>query len=381
MLAAVMLPTAALADGYFDKGKELFEKKKYREALPYLHQAVVNAPWDSTAAYYEALDYQYLKDWKSSCKAYEASLEHFPGTQAYNNAITALKTLDPNYLRNHPQNPIPETGAASSTATSTPASQGGGNDVAAMLQKVVVSSANEVKIPANRMTDKTWVDGAINGKNFKFDFGSDETTISPKDAEALKLPAKSGRVLVSIKVGGISETNFPLLIGETDKPKLGKDFFHQFTYSLEPSQIVATRKPRSGVASSWDVPFRKSGKDMMVDIQCNGRRCSVVFDPEGSECVVPARRAREFGLEVNETSTLNRYDPETNPNGPQRGEAGFGEVKTATVADAKILLGPASSEVRVKVDESAKEAKFNNSILGGWKIKVDPAANMLRFGH
>lgn len=385
VLVGTICAPLVLADTYFDQGRLLFDKRQFAKALPYFHKAAEDSPWDSSAAYYEALCFHQIRDWNHAKAAYKGIVEHFPGSPAYGNAIGALKVLDPAFVQAM-QAKVNGTGAASvSSGSGSPGSAGGGsNDLAAMMARVIVQAPNECKIPVQKVTDKTWVDGSVNGRSFKFDFGGgDATTISTKDAKSLNLGASSGRVPVTIKVGQITLSNFPINVEDTNVPKLGTDFFAKFAYTQDPSNITATKKQggSQSSASSWDVPFRKKGKDMLIEVQVNGRRVSVVLDQDAGENIIPRNRAREFGLEVNEGTTLNRYDADTNPTGPLRGQAGWGEEKNVTAADAKVVVGPCTSQVRFKIDDKATDAKVGSSIFGGWKLQVDPSANKIHFNH
>jgi hypothetical protein len=377
LLLGCIAAQPAFADTYFDQGRILFEKHQFAKALPYFHKAAADSPWDSTAAYYEALCYHQLRDWKNAGTAYKGIMEHFPGSPAYNNALAALRVLDPAYIKQ--MNAAQQPAAQPSSSGGGGGSSSGNEDSTAALNAVQVVGPIESKIPVQRVVDKNWLDGSINGRSFKFDFSGDNTVISPKDAKSMNLPVTSGKTKVSIKVGQISETNFPLTIEETDRPKLGTDFFYKFAFTLDPSTITATKKAGGVAASGWDVPFRKKGKDMMIDIQVNGRRVSVILDADGGENVIPRARAKEFGMEASETSELNRFDPDTNPNGPVRGQEGFGEVKTTTGADGKVIVGPCSASVHFKIDDKATDAKVSKAIFGAWKYQMDAAGNRIHF--
>lgn len=377
-LAIVLLLASAncvFADSYFDQGKLLFDKRQFQKALPYFHKAAIDSPWDSSAAYYEALCYHQMRDWNNAKTTYKSIVEHFPGSPAYGNAMAALKVLDPAFIKS--QQSKMTTGGGGTVGGGT---TGGTADLGALMAAVQITAPNECKIPVQRITDKNWVDGSVNGRGFKFDFyGGETTSISSKDAKQMNLTVANGRAIVTVKVGQISETNFPIAVEEGDKSRLGTDFFQKFAYTLEPSNIVAIKKGGGGANSStWEVPFRKKGKDMVIEVQCNGRRVSVVLDPDGSESVIPRSRAREFGMEVSESQELNMYNPDTNPNGALRGQAGFGEVKQVTAGDGKIVVGPCTSQVRFRIDDKAAEAKVSPSIFGGFKYIVDPAASKLR---
>jgi hypothetical protein len=380
LLISAMTVQLASADTYFDHGRQLFDKRQYAQALPYFHKAAEDSPWDSTSAYYEALCYHQMRDWAHAKGCYKGIIEHFPGSPAYANALAALRTLDPTFVHDIESG---KPAASASSSSSAGSSDSSAADNAALLAKVVVTApTSEQRIPVLRQTSKSWIDASINGHGMKMDFSQgDSTTISPKDAKAMNLSVNNGKAIVTVKVGQISEANFPVTVEETSAPKLGSDFFNQFSYTLEASTLIATKKGGGGGNSSWDVPFRKKGKDMVIDFQCNGRHVSAVLDPDGGESVIPKSRAKEFGLEVSEGSMVNRYDAVTNPNGPVRGQEGFGEVKDAASAEGKVVVGPCSSSVRFKIDEHATDAKVGPSLFGGWKYQVDPASGKLHFTH
>lgn len=206
--------------------------------------------------------------------------------------------------------------------------------------------------------------------------------MSPKDAAALGIKGATigAKVLTTVKVGEISERNYPVTIDNVEKPRLGDDFLKQFTFTLDNNIMNVVKKAGGAARAGWDVPFRRQGKDMLVEAMVNGRRVSMIFDQGGGECVVPKNRVREFGLEANETSQLNMFNPNSNPTGAVRGEAGFGETKTQVTAEGKVQIGPVITPgVRFKVDDTAKDAKLSSSAFGEWKYDVDLTANLLRF--
>lgn len=381
---------SALADPYFDKGVQLFNKKQFAQALPYFHKAVEDSPWDSTACYYNALTYQYMGDWKHAKEAYRSLADRFPGTPAGNNAIAALKRLDPDYFKQKAaaaKAASDGAGGGSATATASTASDPAA-ELDKLMAKVEYSGPSQSKVPLTKQLDRNIVDGQLNNRSVKFDFGGEETVISPKEAvafgitDANRAPVKNGtRVPATIKLGSFTAAKFPILVENTDRPKLGTDFFSKLAYTLEPTQIVITKK-ESTAKSGWDIPFRKSGKDMLVEVMVNGRRVPMVLDVNASECVVPKRRAKEFGLEVQESSTVNQFNAVTNPNGPIRGQDGFGDEITTSFAEAKMQFGPVSNgALRIKIDENAKEAKLGTGALSGWKYTVDSASGMIRFSR
>lgn len=371
----IMVPHACFADQYYDEGVKRYTKKDFKGALQYFDKAVEIAPWDANAMYYQALTLQYLKNWKAATEVYRKLADRFPTTQAGSNAVAVLRRIDPGYFKK--SNESAALGGNASTGASSPSESS-----APKGPPVEVTAPNQCRIPITKTADANFLDGTINGRSTKFEFSGPETTISPKDAAALgiKGAAMGAKVLVTVKVGEISERNYQITIDNVEKPRLGDDFLKQFTFTLDNNVMNVVKKAGGAARAGWDVPFRRQGKEMLVEAMVNGRRVSMVFDQSGGECVVPKNRLREYGMEANESSQVNMFNPTTNPTGAVRGEAGFGESKTQVTAEGKVQIGPVISPgVHFKVDDTAKDGKLSSSAFGEWKYDVDLAANLLRF--
>jgi hypothetical protein len=388
-LCAVLAPSA-MADEYYDRGVVLFKKGQYGEARRYFDKACENAPWDSNAFYYQALTAQYQKDWKNCKEMWGKIIDRFPGTPAAANATAVMKTLDPGYFK-RAKGPAVDLGPVGGAipAVGGGAASGGDSNAEALIAKAVFTSPAQVRVPVTRVENRVFMDAQINNRSLKIEFDGSTTAVNPKDAAALgitnpdRTPVKKGsRIPVSVRLGDVAARNFPILIEDTERSHIGDDFFRTFSYQLDPTVLVLTKKAGSTASrSSYDVPFRKQGADMVVEVTMNGRRCNMVFDQAGGEAVVPRKRAREFGLDIEESSSMDMFDV-NKQSGPLRGEAGFGEVKVKSVAEAKISIGPVANQVmQVKVDDNVKEPKLGGSALSGWKFSVDPAANLIRFSR
>ena len=129
------------------------------------------------------------------------------------------------------------------------------------------------------------------------------------------------------------------------------------------------------------MPFRKKGSDYMIDLTVNGRSLSVAFDPASSDFVVPRKNAKQLGIEGSEESVLNAYNPATNPNGPVRGEAGYGEVKKEASAEVNLKLGQiVKSGVKVKLDDdAAATAKIGAGVFSDYQCTIDNQGNVIHF--
>ncbi len=388
IVMSIVVAPEANADGYYDKGTQLFAKRQYAAARPYFDKAAENAPWDSNAFYYQALTAQYLKDWKSAKVLWAGIIDRFPGTPAAINATVAMKALDPGFFR-RPRAGAGATASAGTSSASTTTAAAQPDNADAALANVQFTSPAQARIPITRTNDRVIVDAQVNNRALKIEFNGAQTALNLKDAAAMgivnadRTPLKAGtRKPVPMRIGDIATASFPIAIEDIERSRIGDDFFRKFSYSLEPSVLVVTKKASSGGGrTSYDVPFRKQGTDMLVEVTMNGRRCNMIFDQEGGECIVPRKRTKEFGLDVQESSAYDIYDAEKQ-SGPLRGETGFGEVKTKQLAEAKMSLGPVANQViQVRVDDTAKEAKIGGGALGGWKFSIDPGASLIRFSR
>jgi hypothetical protein len=384
LAVGAVLPQWAFGEEYLNEGIKLFNKKQYNQSRPYFDKAAENAPWDSNAFYYQALSAQYCRDWPAAKKLWAKVIEKFPGTPACSNATAAMRSLDPSYFNRKPES----TTTAGATAPTASASASDDDNADALIAAVQYQAPAQARIPVTRQELKVLVDAQFNNRGLKCEFNGSTSALSLKDAKTLQItnpdrsPPKAGkRISIPIRVGDIAAKSFPIMVEDSDHSHLGDDFFRQFSYTLEPSFLIVNKKQGGSGKTAYDVPFRKAGSDMIVELTVNGRRVSMMFDPKGGETVVPAKRAREFGLNVEESSNMEGFD-RTTQTGPLRGEAGFGDIKTKATAEAKVNIGPVTGQVvSIHVDEKAKDAKIGTDAFGGWKFSVDPGASMIRFSR
>ncbi len=396
LAAAAGVPGSALADSYFDEGVKRYAKKDYRSAAAYFEQSLQNSPWDSSAFYYAAVTYQALGDWTRAKEKYRLILERFPGTQACTNATAVLKQLDPDYFKRKKTAPA-DTGASAG---------GGGSSKSAddPLADVEITAPPQCRVLVGRQGEKMLVDAQINNRGLKMVLatGSNDLVVGKNHLQALGLkpptsaPTReagqttpSWKLTATVRVGEITEKNFPISVQDNvEQPLLGQNFFDKFTYTIERggNSIMVTKKGAAGSAASGgsnDVPFKKEGKNMLVDVSINGRTCSMIFDTSGGECAIPKKRAREFGLEVPEETEVNRFDPLNNPTGPLRGESGFGESKKDASCEARTMkMGPiVKSSVKIKLEDAAGTPRVGSGFFGEWQYTIDSAGGVIRFSR
>jgi hypothetical protein len=392
----LVFPSGAFAEEYLNQGIKMFNQKQYAASRPYFDKAAENAPWDSNAFYYQALAAQYCRDWPAAKRLWAKVIEKFPGTPAASNATAAMKALDPNYFKRSTAGEATasrSSGGGGSTASSGSSSSSSSSDddsnAETLIAAVQYQAPAQSRIPVSRSDVRVMLDAQINNRGVKVEFNGSSSILTPKDAKALAvtMPDRSAvkvgkRVPVTIRIGDVVANSFPIMVEEADRSRIGDDFFRKFSYQLDPNFLVVTKKITSGSSkTAYDVPFRKSGSDMYVEVTINGRHVSMLFDPKGGETVVPAKRAREFGLDVESTEKMELYDAQKQ-SGPMRGDAGFGEVKVQTTAEAKVNIGPVANQViSVKVDDKVRDAKIGTDAFGGWKFSVDPGASLIRFSR
>lgn len=371
-ISCVLCVQAALADPYFDQGKKLYDKKQYGQALPYFHKSATDQPWDSTSAYYEALCYHMMGDYKNAATAYANVVEHFPGSAAYVNAAAALKVLDPGYFERHAQSTTASSSPSKSAASSS------ADDVDAMLANVTISAPNESKIPVQRALNKTSLTARVNGVSVPMEFAGDTTTISQQVAKAARLQPVNGRAQVTVSAGEITESGFPIKIGDSNR--LGTDFLRKFSYRLGLSDISVTK---SGGAGAYNLAFQKTGNDLRVHLTINGRSVSnVILDLEGGENICPRNRTRELGLDVEDQSVTNMRTLQ-NPDGALRGDPNFGQVKEISSAAAKVSavgpVGTGQNTISFNIRDGAKDVRVSASAFPGWQADVDEANKVIHF--
>jgi hypothetical protein len=378
---------ACRADAYFDEGVKRYSKKDWRTAAAYFEQSITNAPWDSGPFYYAALCYQQMGNWDKAKEKYALIVDRFPGTQACINSTAVLKKLDPNFFS---RQKTTDSGSSTAAATTTVAS------AADPMAGVEFSGPQQSRMAFAKVGDKMVLDGSVNGRAVKWYFGGggDTTTIPKKDWIAMgnRAPAGEGvreagqttpswKVVGTVKVGEVTAKNMPISIQENiDHPSVGEKFFKDFTYTLDQgaNQIKLVRKGGGG-GSGYELPFKKEGDKMMVTVSVNGRNCTMAFDT-GGETVIPKKRAREFGIDVQEESTMAGYNNFNNPNAPQRGEAGFGDMKHEVFGEITVRMGPIDKKgIRAKLDDNAQMPKLSASTFSDWQYSIDQSAKVIRF--
>lgn len=373
----------AWADKYFDEGVQHFQKKDYKKAVAYLEKSISEVPWESKSYYYCALAYHYSKQYQKASAKYVEIIDRFPGTAAAQNATAALKVIDPNYFAR----------AAKAKATSS----GGGTAAAVQAQGEADAGSvegNQCRIYFSKSGKDMLVDIRVNGRGIKaaFDPLVEDTVFSRGQLQALGVQAQAGakEQRVELQIGQMMRRNFPIKIDDAaaSQPRVGQSYLSAFTYQVDSagSWIDLQRKGAggggSGRTSGSDVAFTRSGKDVLVNVDINGRNAVMIFDPSFDGVSIPQKVARSMGLQVEEAEEVKPLPSE----GPQRGEPGWVSPEDRPSGPKQLVVrrikfGPAEkSNVLVQIIESgSKQGKIGSDFVGDWRCDVDYQSNVIHF--
>ncbi|MBY0358747.1 MAG: hypothetical protein K2W82_12155 [Candidatus Obscuribacterales bacterium] len=377
----VCLP-AAWADKYCDEGIKLFQKKDYKKAIGYFEQAIGETPWETKPYYYSALSYHYLGDYKKAAVKYAAIIERFPGTPASQNATQALKALNPGYFR---QNPTAGGSAGAAPASASSASENTGNSTI---------EGSQTRVYFNKSGRDMIVDARVNGRGIKvvFDPAAEHTSFSRGQLQALAVPVQAGskEQRIDLQLGQLTRKNFEVKVDEATggQPRLGQSFIGAFAYQVDNggNWIDLQRKSGSSAGSLGknDVPFVRSGKDILVAVEINGRSLTAAFDPNADGIIIPQKLAKSVGLAADEAEEVKPLPSE----GPQRGEAGWVSQDERQSGPKQLVVrrlkfGPVEkSNVTVQlVDSASRYAKIGADFVSTWRYDVDYSVNVIHFNR
>lgn len=366
-----LLSTAAFGAA-FDDGVKLFGQRNYKAAALKFEQAVKSNPNDSNAFYYRALTYQCLGDRAKASSGYQQILQKFPYSTAAQYAQQALTPPD-----------RPSRASRSSGSREFQSSFNADPEQTKIYftkqgrSFIVDAEVNNRKLP---VCFDTGASLCIFGKNHLKQLGITPPS-GPPTGEVVGVGSseavKSWQMNVDLKVGQIRRPNFPITVQEnlpTD-PLLGQSFFSDFEYTIDDSinTIVLAKKgsarPSSG-SDSNTVPFVLEGREMVVTVDVNGRKCQMYFDTGADSVAFSRDQARSIGLTI----------PEDAQQSTSTGIGGTSNSLAFTVQ--RMRMGPIEkSDVEVSVVENAKMSKplLGQSFYGGWQYTIDNQNKVIRF--
>lgn len=390
LLASSIGGTAALADQYYDAGLKSFKSNKFSEAAQYFEVSIKNAPWESNAFYYCALAYHYMKDYKKAEEKYADCIARFPGTEAGNSSMAALKALDPDYLKRKQAELAAKASAPTSKAGAgaSGGSSGSGAGGAAQDKGTVEGTATRVFY---RMNDRDKVvDVSINGKATRaiFDQNGETTSFSRQQLGSLgiNLPKTTTEMRGQVAIGAVVRKNFPITVEDTAQPaRIGGSFLDAFSVVVSETgkTIDLKRKDGAAAAAGTGVGFTRDGKILMVSVEINGRSTQMAFDPEGGgELQFTTQQAKSMGLKLDDADTVRKPNSEL----PQPGEPGYippDERKDIShqVLSVRMKCGPVERpSVTCKITETGpKKPTFGPDFFtsNGYKFDIDYKSNKI----
>ena len=383
----VAAPWPAFADGEFDAGLKMFKAKRYAEAAKMFERASAATPWESAPIYYAGLSYHYARDYKQAIAKYDGLVQKFPGTSASDNALAALKVIDPGYLKR-------KASDAALSASAAASSVGGGASAAKSEDKGTVEGELQTRVYFSKQGDDKLVDVRVGGRTIRVivDPLSEGTAFSRGQLAALGIQASGKEVRVDLQMGGVVRKNFPVTIDDTvgSNPKVGHSYLGAFVCDVDNAasffdlkrKSVASAAGRSS-SSGNEISFKREGQDVIVNVEVNGRGVAAIFDPKGNGVVMSAKAARAVGLKIDDAEEAYKSPAE----GPQRGEPGWVAPEDKPAASKylsvqRMRFGPVDrSDVQVQVNESSvRYPKIGaDFVSGGWKFDIDYSANIIRF--
>jgi clan AA aspartic protease (TIGR02281 family) len=366
-----LLSTAAWGAA-FDEGVKLFGQRNYKAAVLKFEQAVKANPNDSNAFYYRALTYQCLGDRVKASSSYKLILQKFPYSTAAQYAQQALT-------------PPSRPSRASKTS--------GSRD----FQSSFNADPEQTKIYYTKQGRSFIVDAEINNRKLPvcFDTGASNCVFGmnhlrqlgitppsgPPTTEGVGVgsaqPIKMWQMNVDLKVGQIKRPNFPISVQEnlTTDPLLGQSFFSDFEYTIDDSiNTIVLSKRGSGRPSSGSdtntVPFVQEGKELVVTVDVNGKKCDMYFDTGADSVSFSREQARSLGLVIPEDAE-------------QSTSTGIGGTTTSVgFTVQRMRMGPIDKrDVEVSVVENAKMPKplLGQTFYGGWQYTIDNQNKVIRF--
>ncbi len=371
-LGICLLSLPANADEYAD-AISLFNKKDYKAAAQKFQHSLPAASDKSNALYYLGISHQAMGDGNKAKYYYEQVIQKFPTSQAANYALQIL----------HPS-AQESASTTSSASTNSPSSS----------QDNLDSLPNEVAIPFERGTQRhMYVNAYINGKALRmmFDTGASSCAMSfgqlkslgivvPKDAQKIRVSGTGGVVdgkmfEVDITLGKIKRHKVKMIGygGADNDPLLGQTFFDVLNYNIDnPNGVIRFRKKGLKKSLGYDaieVPFTRSGNNLIVDVKINGKPTEMTFDTGAYGVVMDPFSARALGLKIPEDA---RYGASGGIGGMQRSVTFFVD---------RMELGPVlRTHIPITLQEGAP-GLLGQDFFANRPFEIDYEKSVIRFSH
>lgn len=375
----------ARAEQYYDAGLKLFQAKKYADAARYFEQSIKDAPWESNTFYYCALTYHYMGNFKKAAEKYGECVERFPGTQACNQSMAALKVVDPDYFK---RKKTAEAVAAAAAAKAN--SPGASATQAAVPEKGTVEGQEQTRV-FYRLNDRDKVvDVRVNGRPTRaiLDVNGETTSFSRQQLASLGINTDKNTTEIKgeIALGGVVRKNFPITVEDTGLPaRLGNSFLEAFNVDINDGAktVDLRRKSAGSTTAGASIPFAREGKSLLVTVDINGHPTQMVFDPDASgDMHFTPQQARNAGIKVDEAELEHKSPTDM----PVRGDPNWvppdEQTPSAKIVSVRLRLGPIERpHVTAKISEQGgpKKPTFGPELIhgGGYKYDIDYKTNKI----
>ena len=262
---------------------------------------------------------------------------------------------------------------------------------------------DQVRIPYRREGNNLVVNAFINGHALEmyFDSGADHTMVYKSQMQSLGLRDPHGAtslsygigdggaqrnwlIHTSIKVGQIEHKDFAVAVQDdggsatTAYPLLGENFFRGFSYKVLPSSddsrgSILFEKKGVGMNLGNDgssIPYKDMGRNMIVNVEVNGRTVPMIFDTGASGCCFTWHQW---------VDQMKMSIPEDAMDSRNVGIAGTTRSKHFNVQSMR-LGSIMKNDVPIDIIESGDMpcGLLGNSFFGDLHIDVDNNAHLIR---
>lgn len=398
----------------FNKGVAAYKAGKYREAVQQFNIALSKRP-SASINYWLAASYHQLKDYAHAKSYYLEAINYDGLGPVGKNAIKGLQAIDPATAKSI-YSQLSGQPLTASTRTVPSSSQSGTTRVVSSTSSAPASQAGELiapqesRIPVTKQPNgAAVVQAQLNGRSIEmlYDTGATECAFGKNHLSELGIKPPTGPHMgyaagigdggnqkiwvmrANLRVGQIERRNFPITVQENlpTEPLLGQSFFRDFKYEID-NQASAIRLVRTDSAalaatkrssiyagatsnSTRDVPFRREGNELVVDVMVNGRPLPMIFDTGADGIVFGSQHLQTVGLRV----------PDDAEEGINQGIAGSTKVKKFSVQ--RMQLGPIiKQDVPISAVEghsSLPHPLLGQTFFGNWKFAIDNANSVIKF--
>lgn len=381
LLALQSLSSPCLADPYFDQGVNFFNAHQWDYAIRYLGQSLKTDSKRAATYYYIGAAYQGQNDAAKAAHYFKYVMSNFKATREARLATTALAKLGKVNIN------------AVSTAK-TPRAPSSAASVMLPLDDVSKLPESET-VPFYRVTHSnhllldcyvnekpirvmfdTGAYGCYFGMNHLRQLGITPPSSEPTDyATGVAGTVKTWKMPLDIRLGKISRRINAIVSEQFDMhPLLGQDFFREYTYDTDDAggKLHFVKKGFSGsIQMPYDtvvVPFRSEGRDIIVDVQINGRSHPCIFDTGAYGILFTLKDVMELGLSMD------------NAVGTVSSGVG-GSVFGYSIKVDRMQLGPI---LKTNIDAVVNRTGPSHPLLGqsfykGYRFVVDNESHVIKF--